>query len=82
MHAGTQVPPALHVTVPPAGGMHTVHAFPHEAMLVLPLTTHRAPHVLPTQMGLPLAGSLQAAQPIAVQPDATVLLATQVLPQR
>jgi hypothetical protein len=34
---------ALQVTVPFAGGVHTVQVLPHDRMLVLPLTTHWAP---------------------------------------
>lgn len=44
------------------------------------------PQVPPLQTGLPFVGSLQASQPVAVQPAATLLFATQILlapvPQR
>lgn len=43
MQAGTHMPPALHVTVPFAGAVHTRHIFPHDVMLVLPLMTHVLP---------------------------------------
>jgi hypothetical protein len=36
------------------------------------------PQVVPLRTGLPLDGSVQAVQPVAVQPEATLLLATQV----
>jgi hypothetical protein len=35
------------------------------------------PHVVALQTGLPFAGSTHAVQPVAVQPDATLLFATQ-----
>jgi hypothetical protein len=34
-------------------------------------------HVLPVQVAVPLVGAAQAVQPLAVQPEATLLLATQ-----
>lgn len=34
------------------------------------------PHVVALQTGLPLGGSTHAAQPVALQPDATLLFAT------
>ena len=34
------------------------------------------PHVVALQTGFPLGGSTQAVQPVAVQPDATLLFAT------
>ena len=43
LHACTQVPAALQVTLPlSAGGVQTVHVLPHELMFVLPLTTQVA----------------------------------------
>jgi hypothetical protein len=33
--------------------------------------------VLPLQVAVPLVGAAQAVQPLAVQPEATLLLATQ-----
>lgn len=44
LQAGTHAPAALHVTLPLVGATHTVQVLPHEAMLVLPLITHEAPH--------------------------------------
>lgn len=43
LHAGTQLPRALHVTLPLAGAVHTVQVLPHELIFVLPLTTHELP---------------------------------------
>jgi hypothetical protein len=48
LQAGTHWPLALQVTLPFAGGIHTVQVFPHDAMLVLPFATHRLP-LLPVQ---------------------------------
>jgi hypothetical protein len=94
LQAGTHTPWALQVTLPLSGAAQTVQVLPHEVMLVLPLTTQVAPapvpqtwkpvlqltlQVVPLQTGLPLAGSKQAVHPLAVQPDATVLLATHVV---
>ena len=43
LHACTQVPAALQVTLPlSAGGVQTVHVLPHELMLVLPFATQVA----------------------------------------
>jgi hypothetical protein len=40
LQARTQLPAALHVTVPLVGAVQTVQLLPHEAMSVLPLITH------------------------------------------
>jgi hypothetical protein len=94
LQAGTHWPLVLHVTLPFAGGTHTVQVFPHDAMLVLPLATHRlplqvwnpvahvAPQVVPVQTAVPLGGETQALQPTAVHPEARVLFATQTFPHR
>lgn len=34
------------------------------------------PQVVPLQIGLPLGGSVQAVQPLAVHPEATLLFCT------
>ena len=48
LQAGTHWPLVLQVTLPFAGGIHTVQVLPHDVMLVLPLATHRLP-LLPVQ---------------------------------
>ena len=39
LQARTHWPPALQVTVPFVGAVHTVQLLPHELMSMLPLTT-------------------------------------------
>lgn len=81
----------MHVTVPFAGALHASHVVPHEVMLLLVFETQLEPlhgwklalqlmpHVVPVQTASPLVGSAQAVQPVAVQPDAMLLLATQLV---
>jgi hypothetical protein len=72
LQARTQLPAALHVTVPFAGAVQTVQLLPQEVMLVLPLMTHAAlapvPHrwypvvqLIPHASGVPS----QVAVPLA-----------------
>jgi hypothetical protein len=91
LQSGTQVDVApLQVTVPLVGATHAWQVVPHELMLLLVFDTQALPHgwkfVLQViahapfvQTGLPLVGSVHAVQPFAVQPDATLLLATHVV---
>jgi hypothetical protein len=41
------------------------------------LVLQSTPQAVPLQTGLPFGGSTHAVQPVAVQPDATLLFATQ-----
>ena len=85
----------MHVTEPLSGGAtHTVQLLPHELGLVLVFDTQvrlapvphewkvalqSTPHAPLVQTGSPFGGSTQAEQPLAVQPDATLLFATHVV---
>ena len=83
------------MTEPLSGGAtHTVQLLPHELGFVLVFDTQvrlapvphewkvalqSTPQVVPLQTGLPFGGSTHAVQPLAVQPDATLLFATHVV---
>jgi hypothetical protein len=47
LQARTQLPCALQMTVPFAGGVQTVQLLPHEVIDVLPLMTHVADAPVP-----------------------------------
>ncbi len=47
LHARTQAPAVLQLTVPFAGALHTAQLLPHDVRLVLPLTTQAAAAPVP-----------------------------------
>ena len=87
----------LQIGFPLAGSMQAVHPVGVQPAATLLFTTHVVaapvpqacepalhvtPHVAPLQTATLLAGAVQATHPVALHPDATLLLATQVLPHR
>jgi hypothetical protein len=79
------------------GSVHAVQPFALQPEAVLLLATqdvglvagqpwkpasHTTVQALPLQDGVPPDGSVHAVQPFALQPEAGLLLATQLLPQR
>ena len=85
LHAGTHAPPALQVTVPFVGAVHTVQLLPHEVMLVLPLTTQVAFAPVPhswypvVQLTPQVYGPLPSQ--VAVPPTVSAAHGAQRLPQ-
>ena len=92
MQVTLQVVP-VHTASPLVGSTHAVHPFAVQPEATLLLATqvvglvagqpwnpceHVAPQVAPLQAGVPFGTAAHAVHPLAVQPDATLLLATQV----